>query len=124
MHRRFFLRLLAHVAGLALFAGAAPSARAQLLHRPGWESSLVSIEVTYKVYDAFQPWNEPTRAIRKHGVVIGPGEILTTAQYLPAHTLVRVQKGGRGRWHDARVKWWDAQSNIAILESASPAFWQ
>ncbi|MEO0054788.1 MAG: hypothetical protein RLZZ50_735 [Verrucomicrobiota bacterium] len=124
MHRRFFLRLLAPLAVLGIFAALVPAARAQLLKRTGWESSLVSIEATYKVYDAFQPWNEPTRAIRKHGVVIGPGEILTTAQYLPAHTLVRVQKGGRGRWHDARVKWWDAQSNIAILESASPAFWQ
>ena len=114
-------------AGLALvfvFTATAPQARAQLLARPGWDRSLVSIEVTYKVYDAFQPWNEPTRAIRKHGVVIAPGEVLTTAQYLPTHTLVRVQKGGRGRWYDARVKWWDAQSNVALLAADAPAFWE
>ena len=124
MHRRLFLRLLPLIAALGFFVAVAPAMRAQLLQRSSWENSLVSVEVTYKVYDAFQPWDEPTRAIRKHGVVVAPGEILTTAQYLPAHTLVRVQKGGRGRWHDARVKWWDAQSNIAVLESASPAFWQ
>jgi len=126
MQRFPFLRLVL-IAALVLgfVAVAAPDARAQLLPpRPGWDRSLVSIEVTFKVYDAFQPWNDPTRAIRKHGVVVAPGEILTTAQYLPTHTLVRVQKGGRGRWYDARVKWWDAQSNLAILESAASGFWE
>lgn len=125
MQRSLFLRLFLIAAlGLGFVAVSVPEARAQLLARPGWDRSLVSIEVTYKVYDAFQPWNAPTRAIRKHGVVVAPGEILTTAQYLPTHTLVRVQKGGRGRWYDARVKWWDAQSNLAILESAAPGFWE
>lgn len=128
MHSLFIRRVIGVLAvalGLGFVAAAsAPAARAQLLARPGWESSLVSVEVTYKVYDAFQPWNEPTRAIRKHGVVIGAGEVLTTAQYLPSHTLVRLQKGGRGRWYDARVKWWDAQSNLALLEADEPAFWQ
>lgn len=123
--RHAFLRVVLSVSALGFVASAAaPAARAQLLARPNWERSLVSIEVTFKIYDAFQPWNEPTRAIRKHGVVIAPGELLTTAQYLPAHTLVRVQKGGRGRWYDARVKWWDAQSNLALLEAADSAFWE
>ena len=128
MHRRFFLRIVSIVAVLGLAVSASPAVRAQLLAppAPAWDRSLVSVEVTYKVYDAFQPWNEPTRAIRKHGVVISaaPGEILTTAQYLPTHTLVRVQKGGRGRWYDARVKWWDAQSNVALIETDAPAFWE
>jgi hypothetical protein len=127
MHRRFFLRIVSFAVVLGFVVGASPAIHAQLLPaRPGWDRSLVNVEVTYKVYDAFQPWNEPTRAIRKHGVVIAsaPGEILTTAQYLPTHTLVRVQKGGRGRWYDARVKWWDAQSNLALIESDSAAFWE
>lgn len=89
-----------------------------------WTRSLVNVEVTFKQADAFQPWNEPTRAIRKHGIVIGEREVLTTAQYLPTHTLVRLQKGGRGRWFDARVKWWDAQSNLALLTTDAPAFWE
>lgn len=112
---------------LAVRAGAqAPAVALSVL--PGavatdWSRSLVNIEVTYKAHDAFQPWNTPTRAIRKQGVVIAPGEVLTTAQYLPTHTLVRLQKGGRGRWIDARVKWWDAQSNLALLTADAPAFW-
>ena len=89
-----------------------------------WSRSLVNVEVTFKQPDAFQPWNEPTRAIRKHGIVIGEREVLTTAQYLPTHTLVRLQKGGRGRWVDARVKWWDAQSNLALLTTDVAAFWE
>lgn len=98
-------------------------ARAQLLAAPDWTRSLVQVEVTYKVHDSFQPWNDPTRAIRKHGIVIGQNEVLTTAQYLPTHTLVRLQKGGRGRWFDGRVKWWDAQSNLALLTTDAPGFW-
>lgn len=87
-----------------------------------WARALVNVEVTYKVPDAFQPWNEPTRAVRKHGVVIASGEVLTTAQFLPTHTLVRLQKGGRGRWYDARVKWWDAQTNLALITTEAPGF--
>jgi hypothetical protein len=111
------LRLLVRV-GVFLVASASA-----LPAQSGWENALVTIEVTSKVYDAFQPWNDPARAVRKHGLVIGPGEVLTTAQYLPTHTLVRLQKGGRGRWYDARVTWWDAQSNLALLTSDAPAFW-
>ncbi len=104
---------------LVLAAVASPARAAE----PDWSRSLVSVEVTFKQADAFQPWNEPTRAIRKHGLVISASEVLTTAQYLPTHTLVRLQKGGRGRWFDARVKWWDAQSNLALITTDAPAFW-
>lgn len=109
--------LLALAWALALSWGS--TARAEI----DWESSVVTVEVTSKAYDAFQPWNDPTRAVRKHGLVIGPDEILATAQYLPTHTLVRLQKSGRGRWYDARVKWWDAQSNLALITTDAPAFW-
>ncbi len=112
------LRLLLGIVALGFAAATVLPAQS------GWEKSLVSIEVTSKVYDAFQPWNDPTRAVRKHGLVIGPGEVLTTAQSLPTHTLVRLQKGGRGRWYDARVTWWDAQSNLALLTTDVPAFWE
>ncbi|TAG28829.1 MAG: serine protease [Verrucomicrobia bacterium] len=98
-------------------------AGAQLLPKTEWARSVVQIEVTFKIHDAFQPWNDPTRSVRKHGLVVGERELLTSAQYLPTHTLVRVQKGGRGRWFDARVTWWDAQSNLALLTTEAPDFW-
>lgn len=111
------------LAVVLLCVSAASMVRAQALAAPDWARSLVSIEVTFKLYDAFQPWNDPTRAVLKHGLVIGPDEVLTTAQYLPTHTLVRLRKGGRGRWFDARVKWWDAQSNLALLTTEASDFW-
>ncbi|MEY4487605.1 MAG: hypothetical protein RIQ79_113, partial [Verrucomicrobiota bacterium] len=88
-----------------------------------WTRSLVNVEITFKAHDAFQPWNNPTLSVRKHGLVVAEGEVLTTAQYLPTHTLVRLQKGGRGRWYDGRVKWWDAQANLALITTEAPAFW-
>jgi PDZ domain len=105
------------------FAPVAAQAQPMLKTAPDWTRSLVNVEITFKAYDAFQPWNNPTLSVRKHGLVVAPGEVLTTAQYLPTHTLVRLQKGGRGRWYDARVKWWDAQSNLALLTTEEPAFW-
>lgn len=89
-----------------------------------WETSVVSIEVTFKDYDSFQPWTTPTRSIRKHGLVIGTREILTTAQYLPTETLVRLQKGGRGPWYKARVVWLDPHADLALVTSEEPEFWK
>ncbi len=88
-----------------------------------WTRSLVNVEITFKSHDAFQPWNSNTLTLTKHGLVVADGEVLTTAQHLPTHTLVRLQKGGRGRWYDARVKWWDAEANLALITTDAPAFW-
>lgn len=105
------------------FVPAAAQAQPMLRTAPDWTRSLVTVEITFNAHDAFQPWNNPTVSTRKHGLVVAPGDVLTTAQYLPTHTLVRLQKGGRGRWYDARVKWWDAQTNLALLTTEAPEFW-
>lgn len=91
-------------------------------HR-SWERSYVTLEITYKEYDYTQPWSKPTRTIRKGGLVLAGSELLTTAQHLPGATLVRVQKGGRGRWYDATVKWIDPHANLALITSDADAFW-
>ncbi|HMO65976.1 MAG TPA: hypothetical protein PKE47_12270, partial [Verrucomicrobiota bacterium] len=80
--------------------------------------------MTFRDYDLFQPWNKPTRTIRKHGLVVGERQILTTAQYLPTQTLVRLQKGGRGRWQNATVTWLDPHSDLALLTTDEAAFWE
>jgi len=79
---------------LSLAAGLACMVSVEAAESRSWESSLVTLEVTLKEYDFFQPWTTPTRSIRKHGLVIGDREVLTTAQNLPTETLVRLQKGG------------------------------
>src|SRR4029077_7165674 len=51
-------------------------------------------------------------------------EILTTADWLQDSTLVRVQRGGRGPWWNAKIGWIDYHANLATLSVAEPAFWK
>ena len=88
-----------------------------------WERSLVSVEINRKQYDYFQPWAKRVQTVTKAGLLIGPREILTTADGLDDRTLVRVQKGGRGQWSSAEVKWADYPANIAVVTSADEKFW-
>ncbi len=62
-----------------------------------WERSVVLLDVTRKQYDYFQPWTKRMKNTRKIGVVLPGREILTTAAEMFDRTLVRVQKGGRGK---------------------------
>ena len=87
------------------------------------EPSIVSVEVTRKQYDYFQPWSRRSQSVTKSGVVIGSREILITADDLTDRTLVRVQKGGRGQWWSAEIKWVDYPANVAIVTTAEEKFW-
>jgi len=55
--------------------------------------------------------------------VVGPREILTTADDLEDRTLVRLQKQGRGSWVTAEVTWIDYPANLAIVATADKRFW-
>jgi len=81
--------------GWVLVAGG--TARATPDHSP-WEHSLVTVEVNHTVHDFLQPWSKRTEEHRKTGVVVGPHQVLTTADHFWNRNLVRVQKGGRGQW--------------------------
>lgn len=99
-------------------------AAAEILHDAGrWERSVVTLDVTRKEYDYFQPWSRRARAVGKVGIVIGPRQILTTGRDLQDLTLIRVQKGGRGRWWDAEVEWVDYLANVALITVGDEAFW-
>ena len=111
-----FGALLAFVVLLAPRATAAPASE--------WENSLVYLEVTRKAYEVFQPWTPKARTVQKNGLVIGAREILTTAEELSDRTLIRVQKGGRGKWWNAEVTWIDYHANLAVLTAADPTLWQ
>jgi hypothetical protein len=88
-----------------------------------WERSLISVEVNRKQYDYFQPWTKRVQTAVKTGLVIGPREILTTADQLDDRTLVRLQRGGRGPWWNADVKWVDFPANLAIVSCVDEKFW-
>ena len=113
----------------ALFAWALAGIASGGLHAASraasyWQNSLVPLEINRTSYDYLQPWNQRTESIQKMGVVIGPREILTTADRLADLSLVRMQRGGRGKWWDGELTWIDYQVNLAILTVPDEAFWK
>lgn len=88
-----------------------------------WERSVVIVDVTRKQYDYFQPWTKRTKNTHKTGIVLDGREILTTADEMFDRTLVRVQKGGRGKWWMADVSWIDYHANLAVVTPTDSAFW-
>jgi hypothetical protein len=90
----------------------------------GLEHSVVTIDITRKQYDYLRPWIKSSHSANKTGVVIGPREILTTAEDIHDLTLARLQKDGRGAWSDAKVLWVDFHSNLALIGCDDAAFWK
>jgi len=88
------------------------------------ETSLVEIEVTKKDYDYRTPWFTRNEQVRKNGILIGPNQILTTADGLSGQYLCRIQKGGESRQYTADLVWVDYYANVAILDVPEPAFWK
>ncbi len=111
-----------HLALVLLFTCSA--ALTGLAQKPSpWEKSVVRIEVARKSYDYYQPWNRRNDMVAKTGLVVGKDQILTTAQDLSDHTLVRMQSGGRGAWAIGSVVWVDYHANLAVLTTTDTNFW-
>lgn len=89
-----------------------------------WERSIVTLEVSRKQYDYYQPWTRKTSRAQKTGMVLDNHQILTTADELFDRTLVRLQKGGRGRWFTGEVLWIDYYANLALVTTAEEDFWR
>jgi hypothetical protein len=89
-----------------------------------WERSIVTLEVARRQYDYYQPWSQGTRRLQKAGLVAGEREVLTTADEMFDRTLVRLQKGGRGRWWIGEVKWIDYHANLALVTTSEADFWR
>ncbi len=87
-----------------------------------WGKAIITIEVSSIQYDFRQPWSKQPRQLMKSGVVIRPGEILTTAQGLDNCIMVRFQRLGESRWWEARVKWLDYYADLAILTAVDDKF--
>jgi hypothetical protein len=88
-----------------------------------WERAVVLVEVTRKQYDYYLPWTRRTRRTLKSGLVIGERQILTTADQVFDRTLIRLQKGGRGKWSLGEVTWVDYHANLALVTTSEDGFW-
>jgi hypothetical protein len=89
-----------------------------------WERSVVTLEVSRKQYDYYQPWTRKTSRVQKTGICLGDHQILTTADEMFDRTLVRLQKGGRGRWWIGEVSWIDYYANLALVTTSEEDFWR
>jgi len=89
-----------------------------------WEKAVVTLEVTRKQYDYQQPWSRRVDQVQKMATIVGPNEILTTADYLADETLLRLQKGGRGRWWRGELVWIDYHANLALVTVREAGFWK
>ena len=87
------------------------------------QQSIVRFDVTRNDHNFRVPWDKRAQSVSKLGAVIDGNEVLTTAQGLANHTLVRLQKGGRGRWFNGEVKWVDFQANLAVVGVSDEIFW-
>lgn len=103
---------------VSAFAQVAPS------DEKDWETSVVSIQVTSRTYNSFQPWAFGSDGVNKNGVIIEGDQILTTADGLSDATLIRLQKRGRGLWHDAKIVWIDFHANLALVEPQANGFFR
>jgi hypothetical protein len=111
------------VTAIFLFCALAVPA-AQKSKAPDMDNSVVQIEVSRRQYDFVQPWSRRVDQLQKVGTVLGPREILTTAEYLADITLLRLQKGGRGKWYQGEVEWVDFHANLAIVTCKDENFWK
>ncbi len=92
--------------------------------KANWQDSIVLLDVTRNNFNFRIPWDKRAQSVSKFGAVIEGKELLTTAGGLANHTLVRIQKGGRGKWTNGEVRWIDYQANLAIIGVEDDAFWE
>ena len=104
-----------------VLAFAAPLSRAQ--PAVDWDRAVVTIQSSRLHFNFYQPWYNAVRRIAKNGVAVEGKQILTTADWLQNSTLVRVQRGGRGKWWNARLEWIDYHANLAVVRVDDDAFW-
>lgn len=109
---------------LAAVAGRALGQEAPSQETSPWESSIVTVDVTRKNYDYLQPWSKRLKSAQKAAVILDDRQILTTADELFDRTLIRVQRGGRGKWWMAELKWIDYHANLALLTVGEDSFWR
>lgn len=118
------MKVFFHAALLSLFLNCPALAQnGKISPAADWEKSIVRVEVSRKVYDYYQPWNQRNDRSMKTGLVVGKQQILTTCQDMSDYTLVRVQKDGRGKWSNATVLWVDYYANLAMLTVEDASFW-
>lgn len=85
---------------------------------------MIQLEINRKQYNYRIPWATERTRTSKEGLAISGKRILTTADDMDGHTLVRVQKNADGKWWQAKVTWVSYPTNLALLEVDDASFWE
>src|SRR5476651_1431144 len=116
--KRFFLLSLLAVSSCLNLTAAPHSDKPDAASSPAtsgfaWENAIIQIEVTSKAYNYIQPWERSEKKVYKSGVVVEGHQIITTADGLADHTVIRLKKQGDGLYIYGSVAWIDYQANLA-----------
>lgn len=120
----FVLSLLMAVGITQTASSAASTKAAREEATSAMRASLVELEVARTAYDYQTPWTRSSANVRKSALVIGPDEILATADAISNATVLRAQRDGRGKWYEATLLWVDYHANLAVVRVADPVFWK
>ena len=84
-------------------------------------SSVVRINSTQQDWNPWQPWekNPPTKR-RALGAIIGPQEVITTAELAANATYIEFESADGTRFTPATVIARDDEANLALLAPADP----
>jgi hypothetical protein len=93
--------------------------------RPDLASQVVTLSVTYQVWDSDRPWAKASPQYREAFAVVVDGNLLLTlAQMIADATLIQVERQGDARRWNARVVHRDPEINLALLTVDEPEFFQ
>jgi hypothetical protein len=110
---------LRNTVALLLAAAAAASAAPPPAATNAPENGILQVLVTYQRYDSRLPWRRDRPGTREgYGVVVGPGEVVTTEDLIRNHTLVELRPTRSGVKLPATVRRSDSQANAALLAYA------
>ncbi|MBI2437233.1 MAG: hypothetical protein HYV36_00255, partial [Lentisphaerae bacterium] len=88
---------------------------------PDYDASVMEVTVTYQDADPQIPWRKKAAAIRQgYGVVISPGQVLTTEDLVRNQTQIELRRAKSGAKLSATVLEADDQLNTAILTFIPP----
>jgi S1-C subfamily serine protease len=120
--KRFAVPALA-AALMGALGGAASAAATKPPEIPPNGAPVVRVNSTNQSYDYARPWEKKSPFPRRGtGAILGDGRVLVTAELVANHNFVELEKPRTGEKTPATVVAVDYDSNLALLESADPAF--
>ncbi len=115
--------LLVFAAVSAPLAHAATSNPAKFREPSPASNSLVRVNSTNQAHDFLRPWTKKPPFTRKGiGVVVGPNQVLVTAELVANHNFIELERPDSGARSVAALEFIDYDANLALLKGEDPAF--